>query len=215
MIGGNLGLAALLTIAFFALAALAVGVATVLIVVGLPLGGRRWRRVPIVAGALILGGVGTCTVALSRLPPHIPLTLDFAASRHIEQLAEQGGNRRGDLHIWEGDVALDLRLPEGRTYAGEASLVTATVDGDQVRDVNVSMPLMSLEDAYRRTEALIAAWRLERRNLDEWYQRRGVGRFGPGDVYATSAQSQDHEVHVEIRPGGDRWSVKLSAYWYP
>jgi len=83
-----------------------------------------------------------------------------------------------------------------------------------VRDIDVSLAPGSLQEAYAQMEALVLAWRLERRDLDDWYRRAGVGRFGPGDVFATSARLQDHEIHVEIRPAGDRWSIKLTAYWY-
>jgi hypothetical protein len=212
---GSIGAAALLTILFFVLAAALVVLGAVLVLLGLPLGGRRVRRMPLVAGALVLGAVGTCTVALSRPPPRTTLALDFTQGHRAEQLAGLGGSRTGDLHVWEGDVALDLRLPGDRGYAGPASLVTCRVEGEEVRDLYVSLPLMPLAEAHERAAALIGAWGLERRNLDDWHRRGGVGRFGPGDVFSTGSRGQDPEVGLEIRPGGDRWSIKLSAFWRP
>ena len=127
---GNHGVAALFIIAFFALAAVLVAAGVGLLVFGLPRAGRRRRVVPLVAGALTLTAVGACMVALSLPPRTVPLTLDLSRSRDASQLDGLGGRRVGDLHIWEGAIALDLRLPGGRTYTGRASLVTGLLDGD-------------------------------------------------------------------------------------
>jgi hypothetical protein len=198
---GSIGAAALLTILFFLLAAALVVVGASFVLLGLPWGARRARRAPLVAGVLLLGAVGTCTLALARPPPRVPLALDFAQGHRADQLAGRGGSRIGELHVWEGDVALDLRLPGGRAYTGPASLVTSRVDGEEVRDLHVSLPLMSVPEAHERAAALAEAWGLERRNLDDWYRRGGVGRSGPGEVFSTGSRGQDPEVGLEIRPG--------------
>jgi hypothetical protein len=209
---GNAGVAALLTIGLFVLAAALVGLGVALVLLGLPLAGRRWRRWRLVAGALVLGMVGACTVALSLPPPRVAVAIDLADGREAARLDGGGGSRVGDMRIWEGDVELDLRLPGGRGYAGKATLVTSRVEAGRVRDVSVSLPPMSIDEAHARAGEVIEAWGLARGELDGWRQRGGAGRFGP-EVFATRSRGGDPSLGLEIRRGSERWSIRLDAYW--
>ncbi len=198
---GNPALALLLTFAFFGVL-LGLGVLGVL-AVGFGARGRRWALVGL--GMVLIAVPVGFLVALTRPPPRVDVQLDLARGHQTSQLQ---GTPNGGLYIYEGDVRLDLKLPGGRSYVGPATLVTCDFEGEEITEVDISLPPGDLATVKQQADGVIANWGLERHGLDQW-----TGRAG--DVFETGSQDdQQPRRSLSIRSGGDnRWTVLLQVSW--
>src|SRR5688572_17736522 len=90
---GNLGLAALLTIAVFWVGAGLAALGALLVLLAVLRARGRTRRVRpglLVTGLVLLAIPATCTAWLSRPPPHHAVRLDLSQTREVAQLERLG-----------------------------------------------------------------------------------------------------------------------------
>jgi len=129
-------------------------------------------------GGLIPAAVVVLWLVISLWPePKIALAWDVARETLVEPFdpARCVHLERVQRCIYQGDITLSIRLPEGCTLMEKATLVWVDVEGNRPASITIYSVRYDVEDIYTKLEAYIAAWRLNRQLFEAWQRATRAG----------------------------------------
>ncbi len=69
-----------------------------------------------------------------------------------------------------------MKLSEDRIFHEQIENIYCTRRGETVETIFLATPFKTVDEAYADGQRLIAYWKFDRRNLDEWYRLNKAGR---------------------------------------
>jgi len=199
---------------------------------------RRWtaaerivrRRVLKILGFLFLipGGLIPTAVTASWLffilwpDPKIELSWDFTREATMDPFDPERCIRTEwgvpSWHcIYEGDITLSIRLPEGRAMTEKAKLVWVDGEGSKMTSIKIFSVRYDLERVYAKLDEYILEWRLNRQIFEEWKVATGKGETGPlyywwDDASPTTPRLWIMAKHLEEK-AQKPWFLQLDLRW--
>jgi hypothetical protein len=196
---------------------------------------RRWtaterivrRRVLKILGVLFLlpgGLIPTAVVAFWLFvflwpDPKVELLWDLTQDTTMDPFDPERCSRAETSWrcVYQGDITLSIRLPDGRTMRENAKLVWVDGEGSKITSIMIYSVRYDLERVYAKIDEYILEWGLKRQIFEEWKVATSKGETEPLDYSRDNASPTTPRLWIMAKHLEEKtqkpWFFRLELRW--
>jgi hypothetical protein len=178
----------------------------------------------VTSGALIpVSCVIFIAVASWWIYPKIEKTWDFSASRSIAHFASSECSVREDFSdlehqcIYQGELSLAIRLPEGRNLNEKAELVWVDAEQNQITKIMIFSRRYDTNEMHAKVEELIADWNLDPSKYRQWRDSVREDEKKPLYYWWDDASPGNPRLWLKVKRLDDEerrpWFLQMDLHW--